>query len=226
MTTIIHFWKQNKSQEISTEVLWTLSYGLITISLRQDWVHIKENITRRAKDRVVKEKKVRFVQWVDYRWASLAALLVKNPPARQETLARFLGWEDPGRRDKLPTPVFLDFLGGSDGKESTCQTVKNLPAMRETWLQVLGWENSGRRAWQPTPVSCLENPHGQKNLAGYSPWRRKELDATVRLSRVQQTAGERQGLGSRGVEPARRPILTGTPGPAGLARAQSCLIFH
>ena len=52
--------------------------------------------------------------------ASLIAQLVKNPPAMQETLVRFLGWEDPWRRDKLPTPVFLDFLGGSAGKESTC----------------------------------------------------------------------------------------------------------
>ena len=25
-----------------------------------------------------------------------------------------------------------------------------------------------RRTWQPTPVSCLGNPHGQRNLAGYS----------------------------------------------------------
>ena len=28
-------------------------------------------------------------------WASLVAQLVKNPPATQETLVRFLGWEDP-----------------------------------------------------------------------------------------------------------------------------------
>ena len=28
-------------------------------------------------------------------WASLIARLVKNPPAMQETLVRFLGWEDP-----------------------------------------------------------------------------------------------------------------------------------
>ena len=27
-------------------------------------------------------------------WASLIAQLVKNPPAMQETLVRFLGWED------------------------------------------------------------------------------------------------------------------------------------
>ena len=46
--------------------------------------------------------------------------LVKNPPAMQETLVQFLGQEDPWRRDSLPIPVFLDFLSGSDGKESTC----------------------------------------------------------------------------------------------------------
>ena len=27
-------------------------------------------------------------------WASLIAQLVKNPPAMQETLVQFLGWED------------------------------------------------------------------------------------------------------------------------------------
>ena len=30
-----------------------------------------------------------------YLLASLVAQLVKNPPARQETLVQFLGWEDP-----------------------------------------------------------------------------------------------------------------------------------
>ena len=39
----------------------------------------------------------------------------------RETLAGFLGQEDPfRRRDRLPTPVFMGFSGGSDGKESTC----------------------------------------------------------------------------------------------------------
>ena len=44
--------------------------------------------------------------------ASLIVQLVKNPPARQETLGR--------RRDRLPTQVFLCFPYGSAGKESTC----------------------------------------------------------------------------------------------------------
>ena len=52
-------------------------------------------------------------------WASLVAQLVKNPPAMQETFNSWVGkvcW----RRDRLPTPVFLDFPGYSAGKESAC----------------------------------------------------------------------------------------------------------
>ena len=30
----------------------------------------------------------------------------------------------------------------------------------------------------PLQYSCLENPHGQRNLAGYSPWGVKESDMT------------------------------------------------
>ena len=43
--------------------------------------------------------------------------MVKNLPAMQETCVRSLSQEDPLRRDMLPTPVFL---GGSAGRESTC----------------------------------------------------------------------------------------------------------
>ena len=34
------------------------------------------------------------------------AQLVKNVPAMWETWVRSLGWEDPLRRERLPTPVF------------------------------------------------------------------------------------------------------------------------
>ena len=51
---------------------------------------------------------------------SLIAQLVKNLPAMQETLAQFLGREDPWRRNRLSTPVFLGFPCGLAGKESTC----------------------------------------------------------------------------------------------------------
>ena len=50
------------------------------------------------------------------------------------------------------------FPGGS--------AVKNLPAMQETRASSLGQEDPWRRAWQLTPVFLLENPHGQRSLAG------------------------------------------------------------
>ena len=35
-----------------------------------------------------------------------------------------------------------------------------------------------RRKWQPTPVVSPGEPHGQRSLAGYSPWGHKESDVT------------------------------------------------
>ena len=32
--------------------------------------------------------------------------------------------------------------------------------------------------WQPTPVFLLGESHGQRSLAGYSPWGHKESDMT------------------------------------------------
>ena len=49
--------------------------------------------------------------------------------------------------------------------------------MRETWIQSLGREDPRRREWLPTPVCWPGESHGQRNLAGYSPWcRRVEHD--------------------------------------------------
>ena len=39
-----------------------------------------------------------------------------------------------------------------------------------------------RRKWQPTPVFLPGKSHGQRRLAGYSPWGCKELDMTEWLS--------------------------------------------
>ena len=49
----------------------------------------------------------------------LTAQMVKYLPAMQETPVQFLGQENP-RRERLPTPVFWGFPGGSVGIESTC----------------------------------------------------------------------------------------------------------
>ena len=81
----------------------------------------------------------------------------------------------PWRRDRLPIPVFLGFPGGSDGKESTCN-VGDLSSISR-----LG-RSPGEGKGYPLQYSCLENPHGQRSLAGYSPWDHKESDTTERLN--------------------------------------------
>ena len=51
----------------------------------------------------------------------------------QETPVWFLGQEVPLEKDSLPTPVFLGFPGGSDGKEFTCNAGEQDKS--------LGWED-------------------------------------------------------------------------------------
>ena len=68
------------------------------------------------------------------------------------------------------------------GASLVVQMVKNLPAMQETWIQSLDWKDPWRRKWQPTPVFLPGEFHGQRSLAGYSPWGRKESDTTEQLT--------------------------------------------
>ena len=60
--------------------------------------------------------------------------------------------------------------------------VKNLPEMQEIWFNPWVRKIPWRREWQPIPVFLPGEFHGQKSLAGYSPWGCKESDATDRLT--------------------------------------------
>ena len=64
--------------------------------------------------------------------------------------------------------------------------VKNLAAnacgVRDTWVKSLGQEDPLKKQWQFTPVFWPEESHGQRTLAGYSPWGCKELDMTEPLN--------------------------------------------
>ena len=60
------------------------------------------------------------------------------------------------------------------------QLVKNPPAMRDTWVQSLVGKIPWRRERLPTPVFWPLESHGL-----YSPWGRKGLDMTERLSLLQ-----------------------------------------
>ena len=58
------------------------------------------------------------------------------------------------------------------------QRVKRLPPTWETRVRSLGREDPWRSKWQPTPVFLSGKFHGQRSLAGYSPWGHKELNTT------------------------------------------------
>ena len=58
--------------------------------------------------------------------------------------------------------------------------IKNLPAGRPGFDPWIGKIPGGEHG-NPLQYSCLENPHGQRSLVGYSPWGCKESDTTKGL---------------------------------------------
>ena len=94
--------------------------------------------------------------------------------------------------------VTKGFPGGS--------VVKNLPGQCRRcgfnpWIGKILW----RRKWQPTPVFLPGESHGQRSLAGCSPWGCKELDMTYRLNNSNQVAKATQFLS--GSQPTK-PVLS------------------
>ena len=65
----------------------------------------------------------------------------------------------------------VGFPGGSDGKKICLQCRR--PGFNP-WVKKIPW----RREWLLTPVFLSGEFHGQRSLAGYSPWGCKELDTT------------------------------------------------
>ena len=65
--------------------------------------------------------------------------------------------------------LVLGFQSGTSGKEPTCQCRRCKRHGFEPWVGKIPW----RRAWQPTPVFLPGESHGQRSLAGYSPWGRR-----------------------------------------------------
>jgi len=56
--------------------------------------------------------------------------------------------------------------------------VKKPHAMQKTWVgNIPGGGHSN-----PLQYSCLENPHGQNSLIGYSPWGHKKSETTEGLN--------------------------------------------
>ena len=71
--------------------------------------------------------------------------------------------------------TFWGFPGGSDGKESACNAgdLGSIPR---------SGRSPGEGTGNPLPVFLPGEFHGQRRLAGYSQWGRKELDMTGRVN--------------------------------------------
>ena len=92
-------------------------------------------------------------------------------PPRELGERRYLkDWQDSSITVFLRT-IIQGFPSGS--------AVKNLPDNAKDTGSIPGSERSpGEGNGSPLQYSCLENPHGQRSLAGYSPCGCKELDVT------------------------------------------------
>ena len=98
-----------------------------------------------------------------------ACQLTKGHTKQANQLNQLLNWVD--------LPYKWGVAGGSDSKESTCNEgdLGSIPG--------LGRSPGGGHG-NPLRYSCLENPHGQRRLVGYSPWGHKESDMTGWLNEL------------------------------------------
>ena len=79
---------------------------------------------------------------------------------------------------KAPQSFGLERLCGIprwlSGKESACLARRCKRLGIDPWVRKIPW----RRKWQPPPLFLHGKFHGQRNLAGYSPYGCKESDTT------------------------------------------------
>ena len=66
----------------------------------------------------------------------------------------------------------------TSGASVAAQTVKNLPAVQDTQVRTLGWEDPLEKGMATHSSILPGESHGQRSLAGYSPWGRRESDTT------------------------------------------------
>ena len=68
----------------------------------------------------------------------------------------------------------MGFPDSASGKEPACQLRRHKRHGSDPWVGKIPW----KRTWQLTAVFLPGKLDGQRSLAGYSPWGRKESDTT------------------------------------------------
>ena len=64
------------------------------------------------------------------------------------------------------------------GKESACECRRH---RFDPWVSKIPW----RKKWQTTPVFLPKEPHGQRNLVGYSPWGHRRVEWACNRTQLQ-----------------------------------------
>ena len=118
----------------------------------------------------------------------LEDLLEKEMASHSSILAWKIPWmEEPSRLQSMgsqkvghnwTTSLHYSFAGAS----LVALMVKNLPTMWETWLDSWVKKIPWRKKWLPPPIFLPGEFHGQRSLAGYSPWGCKESDRSEWLT--------------------------------------------
>ena len=133
-----------------------------------------------------------------------------------------LGWTGPGHlgNPTCESPIIWA-PGWHSHKELSCQWRRCKRRGFSPWVRKI----SCRRKWQPTPVFLPETSHGQRSLAGYSPWgyktvghdwththgnmmlalaKKKEREKRRKRGRERDIRGWGEGGGERGKEKERK----------------------
>ena len=107
-------------------------------------------------------------------WVVLVRVLWRNKTSRiyRDIYKRRGFFGASGKTSRIYRDIYKrrGFFGAS-GKEPVCQCRR---CGFDPWVRKIPW----RRKFQPTPVFLLGESYGQRSLAGYSPWDRKESDTT------------------------------------------------
>ena len=106
-----------------------------------------------------------FMHW-RRKWQPTPVLLPRESHGQRS----LVGYSPRGRKESDTTERFhFHFLSFP---QSSCivHSVKNLTAVQETWVQSLGQEDLLKKEMATHPVFLPGGSHGQRSLAGYSPW--------------------------------------------------------
>ena len=88
--------------------------------------------------------------------------------------ARLKPWFSNTKFHIFPTRHKIIGSGDTSGKEFICQCRRRERCWFNHWAEKIPWS----RKWQCTPVFLPGKFHGQRRLAGCSPWGLRELDMT------------------------------------------------